>query len=53
MTKYQCTICNFIFDTETEEPRKIKPRTAFETLPADWVCTSCGVCGRGIFVEIE
>ncbi|KCZ71538.1 rubredoxin [Candidatus Methanoperedens nitroreducens] len=47
MTKYQCTVCNFVYDTEKEKPKKIKP------LPEDWVCVSCGICGRDIFVEIE
>lgn len=53
MAKYQCAVCNFIIDTEKEMPGKIKPGTAFEALPEDWVCASCGICGRGIFVEIE
>ncbi|MFH0897175.1 MAG: rubredoxin [Candidatus Bathyarchaeota archaeon] len=35
MAKWQCTICNYIYDEDKEEKK-------FEDLPSDWVCPSCG-----------
>ena len=36
MTKFRCTICNYVFD-ESKEGKK------FSDLPPDWVCPVCGV----------
>lgn len=48
MTKYECTACGYIYDTEIGIPPGIKPGTAFEDLPDDWVCPVCGV-GKDMF----
>ncbi|HWQ19384.1 MAG TPA: rubredoxin [Methanotrichaceae archaeon] len=41
--KYQCTVCGYIYDPDIGDPDSgIKPGTAFEDLPKDWVCPSCG-----------
>lgn len=41
--KYQCSICGYIYDPEKGDPSSgIKPGTAFEDLPNDWVCPACG-----------
>ncbi|WP_096207291.1 rubredoxin [Candidatus Methanoperedens nitratireducens] len=52
MAKYQCSICNYIYDTDKGEPPEIKPGTAFEDIPDDWICPSCRVCGKDMFKKI-
>jgi rubredoxin len=43
LDKYECTICGYIYDPEVGDPEHgIKPGTAFENLPDDWVCPVCG-----------
>ena len=43
MKKYQCTVCDYIYDPEIgDEESDIAPGTAFEDLPEDWVCPDCG-----------
>ena len=53
MAKYQCAICNCIYDTSKGEPAEIKPGTSFEELPDSWVCPSCGICGKEMFAKVE
>ena len=43
MTKYRCVICDYIYDPAAGDPaNNIAPGTAFEDLPAEWVCPLCG-----------
>lgn len=43
MEKYECQVCGHIYDPkEGDESNGIKQNTAFEDLPADWVCPACG-----------
>jgi rubredoxin len=43
MKKYECTVCGYVYDPEKGDPDAgIKPGTAFEDLPDDWVCPECG-----------
>lgn len=43
MKKYECIVCEYIYDPEKGDPESgIKPGTAFEDLPDDWVCPVCG-----------
>ncbi|MEH2061799.1 MAG: rubredoxin [Nostoc sp.] len=43
MAKYKCTICSYIYDPEQGDPDSgIAPGTAFEDIPEDWVCPTCG-----------
>lgn len=43
MAKYRCTVCGYIYDpVKGDDESGIKPGTAFEDLPADWVCPICG-----------
>ena len=43
MTKYRCTICDYVCDPAAGDPGSgIDPGTAFEDLPGDWVCPLCG-----------
>ena len=41
--RYRCTLCFHIYDPAEGDPASgIAPGTAFEDLPADWVCSDCG-----------
>jgi flavin reductase (DIM6/NTAB) family NADH-FMN oxidoreductase RutF/rubredoxin len=43
MDKYVCTVCGYIYDPEEGDPDNgVKPGTAFEDVPDDWVCPVCG-----------
>ena len=43
MAKYECTVCGYTYDPELGDPDSgIKPGTAFEDIPEDWVCPVCG-----------
>ncbi|WP_031515655.1 rubredoxin [Desulfofalx alkaliphila] len=42
--KYVCSVCGYVYDPEAGDADSgIAPGTAFEDLPADWVCPLCGV----------
>jgi len=43
MDKYVCTMCGYIYDPAKGDPDNgVAPGTAFEALPAEWVCPVCG-----------
>jgi rubredoxin len=43
MKKYQCTVCNHVYDPAVGDPDSgIPPGTPFDKLPADWCCPDCG-----------
>lgn len=43
MSKYECTVCGYIYDPSVGDPDGgIAPGTPFEKLPDDWVCPICG-----------
>lgn len=43
MQKYRCTVCGYIYDPAYGDPDTgIAAGTAFEDLPDDWVCPTCG-----------
>jgi rubredoxin len=42
MQKYICTQCSYVYDpAKGDEMNGIPPGTAFEDLPAEWVCPMC------------
>lgn len=44
MKKYRCDICGYIYDPAVGDPDSgIAAGTAFEDIPAEWVCPLCGV----------
>jgi rubredoxin len=44
MKKHVCDLCGYVYDpAEGDSANGIKPGTAFEDLPAEWVCPMCGV----------
>ena len=53
MKKYECNVCVYIYDPAKGDPDNgIQPGTAFEDLPEDWVCPTCGV-GKEDFSPVE
>ncbi len=53
MEKFECTVCDYIYDPEAGDPDSGVPRdTAFEELPDDWLCPVCSV-PRSDFVPQE
>ncbi len=52
MAKYKCLVCGYIYDPAVgDSTQNVKPGTAFEALPGDWVCPECGV-GKDQFEKI-
>ena len=53
MKKYKCDICGYIYDpSEGDSDSGIRPGTAFEDIPNDWVCPLCGV-GKEDFTPVD
>ncbi|MEM2934652.1 MAG: rubredoxin [Methanocellales archaeon] len=53
MTKWKCSICGYIYDSEIGDPDgNIAAGTPFEGLPADWVCPVCGA-PKEAFEEVK
>lgn len=43
MDKYVCTVCGYIYEPQNGDPEHgVNPNTAFENLPENWTCPSCG-----------
>ena len=41
--RYVCSLCGYVYDEAEGAPGSgVKPGTAFEDLPEDWVCPLCG-----------
>ena len=52
MNKYICMVCDYVYDPAKGDPDNGVPAgTAFEALPADWVCPDCGA-DKGQFKQI-
>ena len=53
MKKYVCIPCGWVYDPLIGDPDgNIKPGTAFEDIPDDWVCPLCGA-GKDDFILEE
>ena len=53
MQKYKCEVCGWIYDPAVGDPEHgVKPGTAFEDVPDDWVCPECGV-PKSMFEPVE
>ena len=53
MTRWRCTVCDYIYDSEIGDPGSgIPPRTPFEELPDTWVCPVCGA-SKDMFEKVE
>lgn len=43
MKKYRCIVCEYVYDPAKGDPDSgVRPGTAFEDVPDDWVCPECG-----------
>jgi len=43
MKKHRCTVCGYVYNPSKGDPDNgVEGGTAFEDLPADWVCPNCG-----------
>lgn len=52
MSKWECTVCGYVYDPDQGDPtQNIPPGTSFADLPEDWVCPECGV-GKDMFEEL-
>jgi rubredoxin len=53
MTKWKCTVCNYIYDPDVGDPDGgVNPGTAFEDIPEDWKCPVCGA-EKAMFEKID
>lgn len=53
MKKWRCNVCGYIYDPAVGDPDNgVPPGTAFEKIPADWVCPLCGV-GKEEFEAVD
>lgn len=53
MKKYICDVCGYEYDPAKGDPDNNVPAgTAWENVPADWVCPLCGV-GKDQFSEVK
>lgn len=53
MKKYQCTMCEYVYDPAQGDPENgVNPGTPFEDIPDDWVCPICGA-EKDMFEAIE
>ncbi len=51
MAKWVCNVCGYVYDPEVGDPDNgVEAGTAWEDVPADWVCPLCGV-GKDDFSE--
>ena len=52
MDKYVCDVCGYIYDPAEGDPDNgVAPGTAWEHVPADWVCPLCFV-GKDQFSKV-
>ncbi len=52
MDKWECP-CGYVYDPEEGDvPHGVNPGTAWEDVPADWVCPKCGA-EKEFFEKVE
>jgi rubredoxin len=53
MDKWECMVCGYVYDPAKGDPENgVAPGTAFEDLPADWVCPDCGA-SKDMFEKVS
>ncbi len=51
--KYRCLLCSYVYDPALGDPDNgVRPGTAFEDVPNEWVCPDCGA-GKEEFEAVE
>ena len=51
--KYECTVCGYIYDPAIGDPDSdIAPGIAWEAIPDDWACPTCGV-DKSMFEPVD
>jgi rubredoxin len=51
--KWTCRMCGYVYDTDTGDPQvDIAPGTAWENIPAEWLCPVCGAA-KSSFYSLE
>ncbi len=52
-SRYECTVCGYIYDPAKGDPEANVPAGApFESLPEGWVCPQCGA-SKAMFTRLE
>ena len=53
MQKYKCDVCGYTYDPAVgDADGGVEPGTAWEDVPADWVCPECFV-GKEEFSPVD
>jgi len=53
MSKWECRVCGYIYDPAKGDPDNgVNAGAAFENLPEDWVCPSCGA-NKDLFDKLD
>ena len=53
MAKWECRVCGYVYDPAKGDPDNgVNAGTAFENLPEDWVCPSCGA-NKDLFDKLD
>ena len=53
MSKWECRICGYTYDPAKGDPDNgVNAGVAFENLPEDWVCPSCGA-NKDLFDKLD
>jgi rubredoxin len=53
MKKFVCNVCGYVYNpADGDSDSGVKPGTAFEDLPEDWVCPVCGA-GKDAFEAMD
>ena len=54
MARFQCEVCEYIYDEQTGEPHEgFPPGTPWANVPDDWCCPDCGVREKIDFIALE
>lgn len=54
MARYQCPVCDYVFDEALGDPHEGWPAsTAWSDVPDDWNCPDCGVRDKVDFEEVS
>ena len=53
MSKWECRVCGYVYDPAKGDPDNgVNAGVAFENLPEDWVCPSCGA-NKDLFDKLD